>query len=101
MKTPHSYVQSTINRGDFPALIRLLNAYSSTMSKPDELRAFEIRSFSDIFIFVLICELKKAQVSPGSNRATLDAFLTVWEQCGYFGIDRRAPELMEDAAGKE
>ncbi len=82
---PHDFVKKNMNEQGSELLLDHLRKYYSSMQNPDSFRSLEMRSFAKAFIMGLIQNL-----GNGRNQEISSAYLRVWEDCGYFGIDRTA-----------
>ncbi len=82
----HDFICEKLKTNDNEIIIKCLRDYFSKLKSPDDLQAFESRSFSRAFIMGLIQQLSEGECSTPELRS---AYLKVWADCGYFGIDHR------------
>ena len=87
--TPHDFVETNLKNGGEKILVENLRDFYSTMRSPDDLQSFEIRSFAKAFVMGLIQQLGNGECSDEELRS---AYVKIWKDCGYFGIDRRKIE---------
>jgi hypothetical protein len=85
---PHSFVQDCLKSGNHYKLIEVLNDYYSTMSEPYEMQSFEMRAFPKAFIIGLMQELEKLSAKKDVEEQNLSAYLMVWQNCGYIGLEK-------------